>query len=55
MQLERGEVGNGTVTSMKESVSFVKQASSLYMCNILQKLDRKLPAACRKEGKSSCV
>jgi len=27
MQLERGEVGNGTVTSMKESVGFVKQVS----------------------------
>ncbi len=49
MQLERGEVGNGTVTSMKESVSFVKQASSLYMCNILQKLDRK---ACEHSDQS---
>ena len=38
--MERGEVGNGTVTSMKESVGFVKQASSLYMCDVLESLRR---------------
>ena len=36
MQLERGNVGNGTVTSMKESVGFVKQASPACTCVTLR-------------------
>lgn len=42
MQLERGEVGNGTVTSMKESVGFVKQVSqplSACKCNCTKPLE----------------
>lgn len=69
-QLERGEVGNGTVTSMKESVGFVKQARSLYIFDNAENLDCKACAlatgvgfhayqdcqlACRIKGKSSCV
>ena len=41
MQLERGEIGNGTVTSMKETVGFVKQACSLHICDNAENLDCK--------------